>query len=89
MWFVITLIVGGLLGLEMWTRSRGIKVTWYDRLIGAVGIVLLLFAIQNYFGSLAEWWPNAANFYLLVAGLPGLVLLAVAATLIWRRRAAG
>ncbi len=91
MWlFLIAgLIIGaGLIGLELWTRNQNIVVTWYDRLIGAIGLLLILFTIQNYFGSLAELEPTAANLFLLISGLPGVILAAVAAALIWRRRGA-
>lgn len=90
MWLIIGLVVGGgLLGLEFWTRNRGMVVTWYDRLIGAIGVLLLLLTLQFFFSFQAEQEPAAANVSLLMLGLPALVLLAVAASLIWRRRAAG
>ena len=89
MWFIAALIVGGgLIGLEMWVRNKNIPVTWYDRLIGAVGILLLLFAIQNYFGFIAELEPTAPGLVLLVMGLPSLILVAVAGLLVWRRKQA-
>ncbi len=89
MWFVIALIVGGLIGaLVLWLRSRDIKMTWYEWLIGVIGLLLLLFTIQNYFGSQAEWESSAANMFLLVVGLPGLILIAVAGLLAWRRQRA-
>ena len=90
MWFIVALIVGVLVGaLVLWLRSRDIKVAWYEWLIGILGLLLLLFGIQNYFGSLAEF-DGTANLYLLVVVLPGIILGAVVAALIWRRqRAAG
>ncbi|RAL69871.1 Tetrachloroethene reductive dehalogenase TceA membrane-bound subunit [Dehalococcoides mccartyi] len=54
-------------------------------LIGAIGALMLLFTVQNYFGSLAEVEPKAASMFLLVVGLPGLVLLALAWQLAARR----
>ena len=91
MWLIIGLVVGaGLLGLVLWLRNRDIKMTWYEWLIGAIGLVLLVFTIQNFIGSLDELEPAAANMFLLVTGLPGLVLLVLAWLLAWRRqRAAG
>ena len=90
MWFFIALVVGAaFVALEWWTRRQNIVVTWYDRLIGAVGVILLLFTLQFYIGSQLEFAPGPANFYLLVVGLPGLLLIAVAGSLIWRRRSAG
>ena len=87
MWLIIGLIAGAaVLGLILWLQSKDITVKWYEWLIGALGLVLLLFTIQNFFGSLAELESTAANMFLLVAGLPALVLLAVAWQLIARRQ---
>ncbi|MBA7687060.1 hypothetical protein ES703_95520 [subsurface metagenome] len=90
MWLIIGLIVGAaLLALVLWLRGRDIKVTWYEWLIGIVGLLLLLFTIQNFTGSFAELEPTAAYMFLLVTGLPALILLAVAWQLIARRQRAG
>ena len=89
MWFIVALVVGaGITALIYWLRSRDIKVSWYEWLIGAVGLLLLLFAIQSFAASLAEDESTAANMYLLVTGLPALVLLAVAWQFVWRRHRA-
>ena len=53
-------------------------------LIGLKGVALLLFTVQNYFGSQAELEPKAANMFLLVTGLPAVILLLVAWQL-WAR----
>ncbi len=91
MWLIIGLIIGAaLLGLELWVRNKNLAVTWYDRLIGAIGLLLLMFTIQNFFGSQAELESTAASMFLLVTGLPAIILLAVAWQLIARRqRSAG
>lgn len=90
LWLIIALIVGvGLTVLVFWLRNRDIKVKWYEWFIGIIGLLLLLFTIQNYIGAQAELESTAANMFLVVTGLPALILLAVAATLVWRRRAAG
>ena len=90
MWLIIGLIIGAaLLGLELWVRNKNLAVTWYDRLIGAIGLLLLMFTIQNFFGSQAELESTAASMFLLVTGLPALILLAVSWQLIARRQRAG
>ena len=91
LWFVIALVVGISVGaLVLWLHSRDIKVAWYECLIGAIGLLILLFALQNFLGSLSEWQTTAAYMFLLVTGVPAVILIAVAASLIWRRqRAAG
>ena len=86
MWFVIGLIIGaGLLILALWLRSRKIVVRWYEWLIGALGLVLLLFTIQNFSASFAEYEEFAAWTFLWVFGVPAVIFLAVACFLPWHR----
>ena len=86
MFFIVALIVGaGLVALAWWLNSKGIKLTWYEWLIGVVGLALLLFAIQNYFGFNNEMESNTANMFLLAVGLPSLILVVVAGVLPWMR----
>ena len=91
MWFIIALILGaGLVALWLWLRSRKVAVTWYEWLIGILGLLLLLFTIQNFSASFAEHEEHAAWKFLLVFGLPAIILLAVACLLPWlRHRRAG
>lgn len=90
MWFIIALIVGvGLTALVFWLRSREIVVKWYEWLIGVVGLGLLLYTIQNFVTAFAELESEAAWMFLLVLGLPALILLVVAWLLPWRRQRAG
>ena len=89
MWLIIGLIAGAaILGLVQWMRSKNISLTWYEWLIGIVGLALLLFTIQNFFGSFAELEPTAAWMFLLITGLPSLILLAVSWQLVARRQKA-
>ncbi|MEQ4487266.1 MAG: dehalogenase [Dehalococcoides mccartyi] len=86
MWFTIGILVGALIPGLIWLMKRhNFSLTWYEWLIGAVGLLMLLFTIQNYFGSLAEVEPKAANMFLLVIGLPGIILLALSWQLAARR----
>ncbi|PKH47985.1 zinc ribbon domain-containing protein [Dehalococcoides mccartyi] len=90
MWLIIGAVLGSaLLGSILWLRSKNIKVTWYEWLIGIVGLLLLVFTIQNFAGSLAEVESTAAYMFLLVVGLPALILLAVAWQLVVRRQKIG
>ena len=87
MWLIIGMIMGiAYLSLELWYRAQNVKVTWYDRLIGAIGGLLLLFTIQNILGSRAELESTAAYMFMLVTGLPAVILMAVAWQLIIRRQ---
>ena len=90
MWLIIGLIAGAaVLGLILWMRGRDVSVKWYEWLIGALGLMLLLFTIQNFAGSLAELDSTAANMFLVVSGLPAIILLAVSWQLVARRQRAG
>lgn len=83
--FIIALLLGvGLTALVLWIRSRGIAVRWYEWLIGAVGLLLVIAAVQHYFGSLAERYDTAGMLGLLVFGVPALILLVAAWMLIAR-----
>jgi len=85
MWLFIGLFFGAVV-IFMWSmlKNKGISVTWYEWLLTIIGLSLIFFTIQNYFASIEEFWPNAANWFLLIAGLPGLIFLALAWTLIMR-----
>ncbi|MEQ4489147.1 MAG: dehalogenase [Dehalococcoides mccartyi] len=86
MWFMIGILVGALVVGLIWLMKRNnFSLTWYEWLISAIGLSLLLFTIQNYFGSLAEIEPKAASMFLLVTGLPSLILLALVWQLAFRR----
>ena len=90
MWFIIGIGVGVVvLALVLWLRSRNIKVTWYEWLIGVLGLALLLYTIQNVVGFITEIEPTATWLFALVGGLPAIILLAVSWQLIARRQRAG
>ncbi len=89
MWFIIGIGIGAaVLTLVLWLRSRNIKVTWYEWLIGALGLALLLYTIQNVVGFLTEIEPTATWMVALIIGLPAIILLAVSWQLIARRQRA-
>ncbi len=86
LWFVIGGVsAAGLLALVLWLRKRNISVRWYEWLIGAIGLFLLFYTIQNFVGSFAEMELTAALMMLVVFGLPSLILLALAWQLPSRR----
>ncbi|ADJ26787.1 reductive dehalogenase anchoring protein [Dehalogenimonas lykanthroporepellens BL-DC-9] len=88
MWLIIGLLLGALLiWLISFLKDKGITMKWYEWVIGLIGVALLLFTIQNYVGSLAELEPTAANMFLLVTGLPAVILLVVTWQLVVRHKA--
>jgi len=90
MWFAIAFVLGaGLVALVIWLRGSSVQVKWYEWLIGIIGLLLLIFTIQNLTGSLAEFNSTAAWLFLPITGLPALILLAVAWQLVARRQRVG
>ena len=89
MWLAIGFVAGGLvLALVMWLRNRGTTVAWYEWLIGAIGLILVVFSLQNVlaFEHEAAYYTGTANvMFLLIFALPGIILLAVTWQLIARR----
>jgi hypothetical protein len=83
------LFVGGLVWLVLWIRSANIAVKWYEWLIGAIGLLIGIVAVENFFAAFVEFEGQAAWLYLLVFGLPALILLAVSVQLVFRRHRAG
>ena len=85
MWFFIAgIVVGlGLLLLVLWLRRRNVAIAWYEWLIASVGLVLISFGVQNYSAASAAGEPNAPGVFLLVFGLPGVLLLVITAFLVW------
>ena len=87
MWLFLGLLLGvGVTLLAMWLRSRGVAVSWYEWGLALLGLALILFAYQNYRTSIIEYETVAAGYLLLIFGLPGLVLLALAVFLVWWRQ---
>jgi len=89
MWFIIGLVVGiALLGIVFWLRNRNVSLTWYEWLLGIVGFLLLLLTLQNALGSIAEMETTATWMFLVIPGIPALILIAIAGSLVWRRQRA-
>ncbi len=89
-WFILTFVLGAaMVGLVLWVRNRDIAIKWYDWLIGALGVVLVLASVQHLFGSIREDYLQSGLLGLVAFALPGLILLAVAWQLIARRQRAG
>jgi hypothetical protein len=48
-----------------------------------IGVLLILFGVQNYQAALSDGEPYAPGIFLLLFVLPGLVLFFLAAILVW------
>jgi hypothetical protein len=88
MWFLAGILFSGIITvLYLWLRGSHVVVKWYEWLIVAVGMALLIFGLQNYRATLAEHWSIGTPFtFLLVFVVPALILLAIAAFLLWWRQ---
>jgi len=86
MLFIYGMITGAaLLGLMFWLQSNKIIVKWYEWLLGALGFVMLIWTINDYFGSIAEHNETAAGVFLWLLGAPAIILLGLAIFLPWWR----
>ena len=74
-----------IVALVLWLRRNNVSVTWYEWLIGIAGVLLLAFTIQNTWGSLYELESTAAMWMWIVTGLPAIILMILAGSLVWRR----
>ena len=84
---LLTFLLGGAISaLVLWMRHKEITAKWYEWLLGVAGLGLLVFAVQHYFGSLAELYSTAAGLGLVFFGIPALILLALAWQLVVRRQ---
>ncbi|OBW61069.1 dehalogenase [Dehalococcoides mccartyi] len=79
---VIALSVSSLIILM---SKRNIRLTWYEWLIGSIGLLFVILAAQHFFGAMSELFPYAAWMGLLIIGLPGAIILTFTWQLVMRR----
>ena len=79
MWLLAGALAGVFItALYLRLSKAHIPVKWYETLIGAIGLALLIFGLQNYISTRAEHWSEGTPLtFLLVFGLPALFLLAL------------
>lgn len=80
-WLILGLLIGA--GIYWLATQNKFKLTWYEWVLGVLGVILVLFALQNYSASQFELEPRAGGIMLWMFGLPGLVLMAIAGVLSW------
>jgi hypothetical protein len=84
--FALGLIIGAtLMALAFWLQRSGIIVKWYEWLLGGFGFVLGIWAVNDFFASIAEHNEGQGRFLLWVLGAPALILLGLVVFLVWRR----
>ena len=86
MLFIFGMVIGaGLMGLVFWLAQKRITVRWYEWIIGAFSFISAIWAIHDFFASMAEYNEAAGRMLLWILGVPALILLALAIFLPWRR----
>ena len=87
LWFFVALALGiGLTLLVMWIRNNKVAVRWYDYLMGIIGLLLMLLAIQHLAGSLViEKYVTAGWMGALIFGVPAIILMLIPYFLVIRR----
>lgn len=83
LWLILGLLLGA--GFFWLATSGKVKLRWYEWILVVLGVILILFAIQNYNASQFEMEPRAAGIMLWLFGLPGLILAAIAGVLAFMR----
>ncbi|MBF4481749.1 dehalogenase [Dehalococcoides mccartyi] len=78
-------VTAGLFIVISWLRKHNIKASWYEWLIGILGLGLLLLAVQHLLGAMSELFFYAAWMGFAIIGIPALILLVVAWQLVARR----
>ncbi len=81
---IVLIMVAFYTFLEFYHRSQKIKVTWYDRVIGGIGGILLLVAMWNIVGVRES--TTDVRLFILITGLPAVILMMLAWLFIVRRR---
>jgi hypothetical protein len=80
MWLFLGFIASAVyLAVILWLRSKNTFLKWYEWTLGIIGLLLLAFALQNYFASVKELEPIAPGIFMLVFGIPAgcFVLISV------------
>ena len=86
MLFIIGMVAGaGLMWLVFWLTQNKVAVRWYEWILGALGFILAVWAIHDFFASMAEYNEAAGRTLLWILGIPAIILLALAISLPWRR----
>jgi len=90
MWAAIAFVLGvGLTALWFWAKNKNVSIKWWEWTLGLLGIFFISFTIQNIMAADFEEVTRANGAFLLVTGLPGLILLIIPWQTAWRRIRSG
>lgn len=83
MFFSFGLAIGIIGTLLVQAVRSGTRISWYEWILGVLGLGLVIVAVWHLFASIAELESQAGFVGLAVLGLPGILLLLAA----WRLQA--
>lgn len=79
--FLLFGVAIGIIGTLSFQAVRGgTKISWYEWILGVLGVGLVIIAIWHLFASIAELETQGGLIGAAVVGLPGILLLIIA----WR-----
>ncbi|AGG05872.1 MULTISPECIES: hypothetical protein [Dehalococcoides] len=79
---ILTIAIGALL---LWGKNKGLSFKLYEWLLFIAGVALFIFTLENIQGSFQENVPKAVLMFVLVTGIPSIILLAIPMIGVWRR----
>lgn len=85
MFFIGVIFTALVAALVFFVIKKGISVRWYEWLIAIIGLLLLVYTIQNFMAAFGEEEPAAAWLFWLFIGLPSLIIIAIPVSLVFRR----
>ena len=86
-WTIFTIIlVAALAFLVFYVINKKISVKWWEWVLFAAGILLLIFALQNFVGANLEGESKPAWMFAWTLGIPAIVLLIVPIVLVQMRK---
>ena len=90
LWSAVAFVLGvGLTALWFWAKNRNMSIKWWEWILGLLGLFLIFFTIQNIMAADFEEVTRSTGPFLLVLGLPGLILLVIPVQTVWRRMRSG
>jgi hypothetical protein len=84
-YWILAVLMFGAGFLTAWIIAKGLKVSWYVWLLGAIGTFGLIATAQHGVTTFLERAPFAFWPGMLLFGLPSVILIGVAFQLFWRQ----
>jgi uncharacterized membrane protein len=82
---MLWIILGAVVGIGFYLAATKMSLTWYEWVLAVLGVILVLFAIQNYGASQVELEARAGTMLFVMFGIPGIILAALGFVLPWMR----